>query len=384
MATYKAEFLSHYYERHRRPITAYAFGLIHVWAELAAKAPWLANLVTQTPGLREIAKLAAGMAMERNIPAFAPFTFREWFTKHTLEAGSGSRGTVMLWPDTFNDHFHPETAIAAVEVLEHAGLRVMIPQQPFCCGRPLYDYGLLDTAKAWLVDILTALAPAIDAGVPIVVLEPSCAAVFRDEIREILPASERAKRLSKQTFTLGEFLADRVDPRALPRLHRRAIVHGHCHQKAIMTMDADERVLKAIELDYELVDSGCCGMAGSFGFENGHYDVSRKVGELVLLPAVRRAAVETLVIADGFSCREQIAQETDRRALHLAEVLALALRDGDAPRRSPFPERRWVRDHGAAARRHGTLLALAGAAAASWTVYRLRYPRVREDHGGLQ
>jgi FAD/FMN-containing dehydrogenase/Fe-S oxidoreductase len=382
MATYKAEFLSHYYEGHRRPVSAYAFGLIHVWAELAAKAPWLVNLVTQTPGVREIAKLAAGMARERAIPAFAPFTFREWFRRR--EARPTPDATVVLWPDTFNDHFHPETAIAAVDVLEHAGFRVTIPDQPFCCGRPLYDYGLLDTAKAWLVDILAALAPAIDAGVPIVVLEPSCAAVFRDEMREILPANERAKRLSKQTFTLGEFLADRVDPAALPRLHRRAIVHGHCHHKAVIKMDADERVLKAMELDYELLDSGCCGMAGSFGFESGHYDVSRKVGELVLLPAVRRAAAETLVIADGFSCREQIAQETDRRALHLAEVLALALRDGADRRGAPYPERRWVRDHGASARRHGTLLALAGAAAAGWTVYRLRHAQSREEHGGFR
>jgi FAD/FMN-containing dehydrogenase/Fe-S oxidoreductase len=383
MATYKAEFLSHYYEGHRRPIAAYAFGLIHVWAGLAARAPWLVNLVTQTPGVRDIAKLASGMAIERSIPAFAPFTFREWFNRRGQVRLKPDATSVLLWPDTFNDHFHPETAIAAVEVLERTGFRVTIPQQPFCCGRPLYDYGMLDTAKAWLLDILTALAPAIDAGTPVVVLEPSCAAVFRDEMHEILPANERARRLSKQTFTLGEFLSDRVDPLALPRLDRRAIVHGHCHHQAVMKMDADQRVLDAMGLDYELLDSGCCGMAGSFGFENGHYDVSRRVGELVLLPAVRRAAADTLVIADGFSCREQIAQETNRRALHLAEVLALALRGGDTSR-SRFPERALVRDHGAAARRHGTLLALAAAATAGWTVYRLRQSQSREKHGGLQ
>jgi Fe-S oxidoreductase len=290
----------------------------------------------------------------------------------------------MLWPDTFNDHFHPETALAAVEVLEHAGFQVTIPGQPFCCGRPLYDYGLLDTAKSWLLDILTALAPAIDAGVPIVVLEPSCAAVFRDEMCEILPASERAKRLSRQTFTLGELLADRADLGALPKLHRRAIVHGHCHHKAVMKMDAELRVLQAVGLDYDALDSGCCGMAGSFGFERGHYDVSRKVGELVLLPAVRRAADETLVIADGFSCREQIAQETNRRALHLAEVLALALHDGDSARPAKFPERRWVRDHAATARRRGTLLAFTALAAAGWTAYRLRQARSPVEHGGPQ
>jgi FAD/FMN-containing dehydrogenase/Fe-S oxidoreductase len=385
MATYKAEFLSHFYEQHRRPITAYAFGLIHVWAELAARAPALVNLATQTPGLRELAKLASGMAMERSIPAFAPFTFKEWFKGREVRvqphstaakvASGFSRTDVLLWPDTFNDHFHPETAIAAVEVLEHAGFDVTIPRGAFCCGRPLYDYGMLDRAKTWLVNILDALGPEIDAGVPVVGLEPSCVAVFRDEMREILPASERAKRLARQTFTLGEFLAARVEPHRIPKLHRKAIVHGHCHHKAIMKMDADVRILDAIELDYELLDSGCCGMAGSFGFERGHYDVSRRVGDLALLPAVRRASAETLVIADGFSCREQIAQETNRRALHLADVLALALRARGSDAAVRFPERSWVCDHGAAARRHGTLLALAGLAAAGWTVSRLRQPR---------
>jgi Fe-S oxidoreductase len=232
---------------------------------------------------------------------------------------------------------------------------------------------MLDTAKTWLRDIVSALAAEIDAGVPVVGLEPSCVAVFRDEIREILPAHERAKRLSRQTFTLGEFLAQNVDARAIPKLRRKALVHGHCHQRAIMKMDGEARVLDAMELEYEMLDSGCCGMAGSFGFERGHYDVSRQVGELVLLPAVRSAAADTLIVADGFSCREQIAQETNRRALHLSEVLALALRDGPEACIDRFPEQQWVRDHGTAARQRGTAaVALAAAAAAGWGLYRWR------------
>ena len=347
MATYKAEFLSHYYETHPRPASAYAFGWIHTWARLASKAPRLVNFATHAPGLRAIAKLASGMAMDRRIPAFAPFTFRDRFRER--RAGRSGRPRVMLWPDTFNDHFHPETAMAAVGVLEHAGFDVEIPAQPLCCGRPLYDYGMLDAAKARLAQILDALAPEIDAGIPIVGLEPSCVAVFRDEMTELMPADPRARNLSRQTFTLGELLDRRADARALPKLRRKAIVHGHCHHKAIMKMDAERRVLDAMELDYELLDSGCCGMAGSFGFERGHSDVSRRVGELVLLPAVREAAEDTLVIADGFSCREQIAQATNRRAMHLADALALALRADAGARPDRFPERTCAPDYEALA-----------------------------------
>jgi Fe-S oxidoreductase/FAD/FMN-containing dehydrogenase len=385
MATYKAEFLSHYYEQHARPVTAYAFGLIHYWARLAALAPSLVNMVTQTPGVREIAKLASGMSLSRDIPAFAPFTFRQWFRRRMQRRNGGGddRPSVILWPDTFNDHFHPHTAIAAVEVLERAGFRVSIPARLLCCGRPLYDYGMLDTAKAWLVDILQALAPAIDAGVPVIGLEPSCVAVFRDELTEILPAKERATRLSRQTFTLGEFLDRNASRIALPRLHRKAIVHGHCHHRAIMKMDSERRVLDAMELDYELLDSGCCGMAGSFGFEREHYDVSRKVGELVLLPAVRHADESTLIVADGFSCREQIAQTTRRRAMHLAEVIALASKEGPEGHVERLPELRWVPDYAAAARQQGRTFfvatALTGLALGAYALYTVRRPQGRVE-----
>ena len=213
-------------------------------------------------------------------------------------------------------------------------------------------------------------------------LEPSCVAVFRDELTEILPANERATRMSRQTFTLGEFLDRHASRIALPKLHRKAIVHGHCHHRAIMKMEAERRVLDALGLDYELLDSGCCGMAGSFGFEREHYDLSRKVGELVLLPAVRDADETTLIVADGFSCREQIAQTTRRRAMHLAEVIALASKEETEGRVERLPELQWVPDYAAAARQQGRVLvaaALTGLALGAYALYTVRRPQGRVE-----
>jgi Fe-S oxidoreductase len=342
MATYKAEFLAHYYEKHRRPRSAFAFGLIHRWARLAALAPRLVNFVTQTRGSRTLARMVSGMAPQRRVPAFAPMPFLTWYKRRPARP-HGTGGRVLLWPDTFNNFFHPETAIAAVHVLERAGFEVEVPRGSVCCGRPLYDYGMLEAARDRLEHVLATLAPEIEAGVPIVGLEPSCVAVFRDEMHGLLPDREDAKRLARQVFTLSEFLNDRGFH--YPTLRRHALVHGHCHHKAVMKMDAEERALRAMALDVTMLDSGCCGMAGSFGFERAHYDISMKVGELVLLPAVRQAAKDTLIVADGFSCRTQIAQATDRRALHLADLLEMASRDGGPG--GEYPERAYVPDHGA-------------------------------------
>src|SRR5581483_4884474 len=176
-------------------------------------------------------------------------------------------------------------------------------------------------AKKMLLQILHHLADEISAGIPVVGLEPSCVSVFRDEMINLLPTDEGARRLHQQTYTLAEFLEKKAEGYEPPRLDRRAIIQGHCHHKAVMQMNAEENLLRRMGVDFELLDSGCCGMAGAFGFENGHYDVSIGCGERVLLPRVRGASRDTLVIADGFSCREQIRQTTDRRASHLAEVL---------------------------------------------------------------
>ena len=334
MATYKAEFLSHYYSGKLRPASAYAFGLIMYWSHLAERMPAIANFVTQTPVLRDVAKAVVGMPRERRIPAFASQTFKQRFPTHS--APSETAPTVILWVDTFNNHFDPPVAEAAVEVLEAAGYRVGVPKQHLCCGRPLYDYGMLGLAKRLLRQVLDALGPEIDAGVPIVGLEPSCVAVFRDELPNLFHGNERAMKLSKQVYTLGEFLVKAgYQP---PKLEGKAVVHGHCHQKAIMGMDADEKVLSGLGLDYRIPDSGCCGMAGSFGFEKEHHDVSIAVGERVLLPAVREADRDTLIVTDGFSCREQIAQTTDRRALHLAQVIQMAMRAGPSGPAKGYPE----------------------------------------------
>jgi FAD/FMN-containing dehydrogenase/Fe-S oxidoreductase len=341
VATYKAEFLSHYYAGRLRPLTAYTIGLIFWWAGLAARLPRLANFLTHAPGLAGLAKRMVGIAPERTIPAFASRTFKSWFHQRAPRNIGGPQ--VLLWADTFNNHFHPATAIAAVEVLEAAGYQVLVPpsqraRQTLCCGRPLYDFGMLNLAERLLRRTLDTLRPHIRAGIPLVGLEPSCVSVFRDELLNLLPNDEDAQRLARQTFLLSEFLGQQAAGYRPPRLRRKAVVHGHCHHKAVLGMRDEERLLSQMGLDYQTLDSGCCGMAGAFGFERAHYDISLKVGERVLLPAVRTAAKDTLVIADGFSCREQIAQTTDRRALHLAQIIQMALRAGEAGPSGAYPE----------------------------------------------
>jgi len=202
----------------------------------------------------------------------------------------------------------------------------VLPARRLCCGRALYDYGFLDRATALLRDTMDGLRDHIDAGTPIVVLEPSCLAVFRDELLNLFPRDERAKKLSQQTFLLSEFLRKKLPDYRPPRIAQPAMLHGHCHHRAIARIDDEEAVMRAASANVRTLDSGCCGMAGSFGFEADHYDVSMKIGELVLLPAVRASAPDTIIVADGFSCREQIAQATGRRALHLAEFLRDGLR----------------------------------------------------------
>jgi FAD/FMN-containing dehydrogenase/Fe-S oxidoreductase len=369
VATYKAEFLSHYYEARRRPRSAFAFGNIDIWGRLASRVPGLVNLTTQLPFLRDMAKLVAGIPRERSIPAFAPQSFRQWFSRRQPRNLQGT--PVLLWPDTFNNYFLPDTAKAAVYVLESGGYRVLLPEANLCCGRPLYDWGMLDRAQHLLLQILDALDTEIKQGIPIVVLEPSCAAVFRDELVNLFPTDERARRLSQQTFLLSEFLEQTQFP--LPKLSRKALVHGHCHHKSVMRMTDEEAVLRKMGIDFQTPAPGCCGMAGAFGFESDKYEISVAIGELELLPAVRKASPECLIIADGFSCREQIAQGTDRHALHLAEVIQMARRNGFAGTDGLYPERAQVETRQAqvtqSMKRAG--LAIAGTAAVGATLWLL-------------
>jgi FAD/FMN-containing dehydrogenase/Fe-S oxidoreductase len=395
VATHKAEFLSHYYESNRRPLHALAFSNIDLLARAASHAPGLVNITTQLPGLRDLAKLAGGIPAQRRIPAFAAETFQHWWEKHKQRDDGRSRSssgnelrenTVLLWADTFNNHFLPATAKAAVEILAAAGFDVTVPRARLCCGRPLYDVGMLDRAKALLLQIMDQLLPVIEAATPIVVLEPSCAAVFRDELTNLFPQDERAQALSKQVFLLSEFLEQHAKDFSLPKLPRRALVHGHCHHKAIMKMTAEEAVLKRMGIAFTAPAPGCCGMAGAFGFEKEKYSVSKAIGELELLPAVRQAPTDWLIVADGFSCREQIAQETDRHALHLAEVLQMALREAAEtpegfPRFDPapqhYPEDAWVCPHEAAIDKSmkRTGLVVAGVAAGAALLFALARKR---------
>ena len=346
LATYKAEFLSHYYEGRRRPLAAYAFGRVDRWLRLAEPVPWLANFLSHAPGLEQIARWALGIAPEREIPRMAAESFRSGFREPgglrpesrpvpgfpIVPQATEQGAEVILWVDTFNNAFHPHTLEITHQLLIRAGCRVVTYLQPMCCGRPLYDFGMLDAARKYLLRILEVLGPQIDAGVPVVVLEPSCASVFRDELCNLVPNEPRAARLKKQTLLLSEFLMRHTWGLERLRLERKVLLQGHCHQQSILKMKDEEAVLRAMGAELQVLDAGCCGMAGPFGFEKEKYAVSRAIGERALLPAVRQASAETLIIADGFSCREQILQCAGRRALHLAEVFQFAAANEKAKR----------------------------------------------------
>jgi FAD/FMN-containing dehydrogenase/Fe-S oxidoreductase len=321
MATYKAEFLAKHYDGRRHPLPHYLFGFMDRWAQLASLAPRLANASLALPGVETFAKQVAEVAPERTLPRFATQSFQRQQSRRTTRESDAQ--TVLLWPDTWNNYLQPHVLDAAARVLRSAGFRVVFPRRHICCGRPLYDFGFLDHAKRYLAEVMNRLGPQIDAGMPFIVLEPSCASVFLEELRNFYPGSERAQRLAKQTYLLPDFLAARA-PEWRPPHHegRRVVLHGHCHHKSVFNMKAERALLMQTGAEVEFLDSGCCGMAGPFGFERDKYEVSQTLGERVLLPAVRAAAQEDIIVTDGFSCREQIAQGTSRRAMHVAEVLA--------------------------------------------------------------
>jgi FAD/FMN-containing dehydrogenase/Fe-S oxidoreductase len=334
IAALKAEFMAHHYARRPRPRSAYSMGFIHRWARLAGVAPRLANAVLAAPGLSGLAKLAAGVDGRRRMPAFARRTFRRQIPADVPDLG-GTRELaapdrrVVLFADTFTEGFAPSQGLSALRVLRAAGFEVEVPRADLCCGRPLYDRGLLKEARRGLARILDAFDPALEDGVSVVVLEPSCEATFHDELLQLFPGDPRARRLDELACGMAAFVqANRTafDRVLTGRLDSPALLHGHCHHKATTGMTAEEAVLRSIGLEPAQPEPGCCGMAGAFGFERGErYELSQTIGERNLLPAVRSAAEETLVIADGFSCREQIAQGSGRRPLHLAEVLEKSL-----------------------------------------------------------
>ena len=321
MPTYKAEFLYHHWAGRLRPRYAYAFGFIDQAARFAAHMPGLVNWFTQTAPFSGVAKTLAGLSRERSIPTFAPVTLQHWFERRPVVNPDGPR--VVLWPDTFNNHFHTDVGVACVEAIEAAGWHVVMPAGHVCCGRPLYDYGFLNVAERYLHQTLDVLREEIRAGTPVVGMEPSCLAVFKDEIEKMLPHDDDALRLKDQSYHFPEFFHHfGINP---PKLDREAIVWGHCHHKATGDMANELDLLGSMGVDANEVTGGCCGLAGSWGFEQGHHDLSIKIGENALLPAARKADKEALIIADGFSCKTQVAQAgTGRRALHVAQAIKMA------------------------------------------------------------
>jgi FAD/FMN-containing dehydrogenase/Fe-S oxidoreductase len=297
MAAYKAEFLSHYYENRRRPRQALTMGRIGEWAPYAGLLPGLAN------GLARLGRSFSGIAKERELPKFARRPFRSQFRP---TGGKGRR--VVLFDDTFNNHFRPQTAIAAQRVLEQAGCAVELPTERLCCGRPYYDFGMLDRAKRTLERALRVLP----RDVPVVVLEPGCLSVFRDELSRVIPGA-RIPALG-----LAEFLSE-MGYRPRP-IEREVLIHGHCHQKALFGLSKEVDILKGAGCKVASPDTGCCGMAGSFGYRPEFYETSKTIFGLELGPAIE-SAPEATVLADGFSCREQIEGLAGRKTMHLAELL---------------------------------------------------------------
>jgi FAD/FMN-containing dehydrogenase/Fe-S oxidoreductase len=335
MATYKVEFLYHHYKGRLRPRASYAMGWMPLLARVASPMSWLVNALGQAPPTARVAKALAGVEQRRSLPRFASPTLRSWWARRGPRGG-GERGEVLLWPDTFTDRFHPHVGKAAVDVMEAAGWKVKLPDQWLCCGLTWISTGQLDTGRRMLRRTVDALREHVRAGGLVVGLEPSCTAVFRSDAQEMFPGDVDVERLRKQTVTLAELLHDHTPGWEPPNIDRQALVQTHCHQHAIMGNEPDRAVMKAAGLDVEVLDSGCCGLAGNFGFEDGHYDVSMACAERVLLPRLRDAPDEAVVVADGFSCRTQIEQgNVGRKGLHLAEVLAGALRDGHVGGRRP-------------------------------------------------
>ncbi len=315
--------MAHYYARRHRPREAIAFGLIDQWARMAMSAPRLVNLLTHAPLLPLAAHKVANVAGEREIPRFARQSFRDWFATRARQGPHGHR--VILWPDTFTNAFEPAIARDAVAVLEATGHEVHIPRRTLCCGRPLYEYGMLDRARAYLGDVLETLADDIRCGTPVIVLEPACLSVFHEEMRELFSGNEQAMRLRRQSFLLPDFLCSQDALHHLRPLSGKALVHVHCHHRAIQKTAGEEQALRAHGVDHTLLDSGCCGMARSFGFLPAKQSVSNACAQRTLIPEILARGDQTMVMADGFSCRQQIQHHAGVVPLHISQLLARAL-----------------------------------------------------------
>jgi Fe-S oxidoreductase len=370
MAAYKSEYLAQRYKGRLHPLPHYIFGFADRLARLGSLAPALTNLILTGPFTGSLIKRMVGVARERQLPRLAAKSYQRGLagrgfglesdpagepgasqaaekgvnfaafaarlkscpdTKPSFSAACAApegmlaqSQVVVLWPDTWNNYYHPQTLVAAEKVLTQAGFRVHIPKGHICCGRPLYDFGLLGAARSYLAKVLDRMAREINAGYPFIFLEPSCASVFKDELLELFPNDPRAQSLSQQVWLLADWLAAKAPGYATGRLTGvQVLIHGHCHHKAVFGGPANEiALLRQAGATVESIQAGCCGMAGPFGFEAGKFELSKTIAGDGLLPAVESAAPTTIVVADGFSCREQIAQLGHREAMHFAEVLA--------------------------------------------------------------
>ena len=325
MAKMKIEFLHHYHARHGYSIRDRLVAYLPRYAPLASRFAGITNLY------QKIGKRALGFAAERSLPKWR----RPFLNSLRTSDSTGKAGEVVLFVDTFSNYFEPENARAALAVLDRAGYGVHIARaadggRPLCCGRTFLAAGMVEEAKAEARRMIAALKPHVERGVPVIGLEPSCLLGLRDEFKSMLPGTD-AEALAAQALLLEEFLAREHDAGRLalqlkPIAEKRALLHGHCHQKAFGAMPAVRKALSLVpELKVETIESSCCGMAGSFGYEAAHYEVSMKMAELSLLPKVRAAGEDTLLVADGTSCRHQIADGAARESVHVAQVLARAL-----------------------------------------------------------
>ncbi|HVU48062.1 MAG TPA: FAD-linked oxidase C-terminal domain-containing protein, partial [Terracidiphilus sp.] len=329
MAAYKSEFLAQHYKGRLHPLRHYIFGFADRLAHFGSLTPSLTNALLTGPLTSPLIKRIAGVAKQRQLPQLA----RQSYQRSRLASKPQAQSTaqqILLWPDTWNNHYHPHTLTAAESVLTQAGFAVQVPQGHICCGRPLYDFGFLTQARAYLANVLERMATHIDAGTPIIFLEPSCASVFKDELLELFPRDPRAARLKQQVWLFADWLvAQAPDFTPCTLSGAQILIHGHCHHKAVFGGAANEiALLRKAGATVELIQAGCCGMAGPFGFEADKFEVSKAIAGQALMPAVESAASTAIIVSDGFSCREQIAQLSHRRAVHVAEVLAHSCRCG--------------------------------------------------------
>jgi Fe-S oxidoreductase len=343
MAKLKYEFLAQYHKKNGTPLRSRLFGYIAAVNKLSSFAPKLVNATLSGKYVRSMLQRFGGIDQRRLLPKIAPKTFQHWFYQRH-KRNNTANGSVILWDDTFLSHNEPEIGMAAVEVLEAAGFQVKILKERKCCGRPMISRGLLKQASRYAAHNVNLLLPYVKRGIPIVGIEPSCVSVFRDEYLDLLK-NDAAKQVAKNCFFIEEFLTNLADqgklhlPWAASLKPRYILVHGHCHQKAI---GGTRNMLKMLRLipnaSIEEINSGCCGMAGAFGYEPEHYEISMKCGEDRLFPAVRQAAEETQIAAPGTSCRFQILEGTGREARHPVVLFAEALLKDNS--RSSLPSRK--------------------------------------------